>query len=193
MIASTTLADTLWPAHAHRSLRNLTLLVCGSLLLIATAKLQIPFYPVPMTLQPLAALLIGVTCGWRLGAATVALYLAQGAMGLPVFAGSPERGIGLAYMLGPTGGYLLGFMLAAAVTGWLAERGWDRRLLPTLAMLTLGMAVIYLPGVLWLGALLGWDKPILALGVYPFLLGDAVKIALAAASLPLIWRVLKRR
>lgn len=193
MIASTTLADTLWPAQANRTLRNLTLLVLGSLLLTATAKFQIPFYPVPMTLTTLAALLIGATFGWRLGAATVAFYLAQGAMGLPVFAGTPERGIGLAYMMGPTGGYLLGFLLAAVVTGWLAERGWDRRLLPTLTMLTLGMAVIYLPGVLWLGTLFGWDQPILAWGVYPFLLGDALKIALAAATLPLVWRSVKRQ
>lgn len=193
MIASTTLADTLWPAQANRTLRNLTLVALGSLLLTATAKFQIPFYPVPMTLQPLAVLLIGATFGWRLGATTVAFYLAQGAMGLPVFAGTPEKGIGLAYMMGPTGGYLLGFLLAAVVTGWLAERGWDRRLLPTLTMLTLGMAVIYLPGVLWLGTLLGWDQPILAWGVYPFLLGDALKIALAAATLPLVWRSVKRQ
>lgn len=188
-----TLADALWPATDNRVLRNGTLLVLGSLLMTATAKFQVPFYPVPMTLQTLAALLIGVSCGWRLGTATVAFYLAQGAMGLPVFAGTPEKGIGLAYMMGPTGGYLVGFVLAAAVTGWLAERGWDRRLPSTLALLALGTLAIYLPGLLWLGTLFGWDQPILAWGLYPFLLGDALKIALAAATLPLIWRAIGRR
>jgi biotin transport system substrate-specific component len=188
-----TLADRLWPAADNRILRNGTLLVLGSLLLTATAKFQVPFYPVPMTLQTLAALLIGATCGWRLGAATVAFYLAQGALGLPVFAGTPEKGIGLAYMMGPTGGYLVGFVLAAAVTGWLAERGWDRHLPGTLALLVLGAAAIYLPGLLWLGTLFGWDQPILAWGLYPFLLGEVLKIALAAATLPLVWRAVKRR
>ncbi len=187
-----TLAETLWPA-TNRTLRNITLLVLGSLLLTATAKFQVPFYPVPMTLTTLAVLLIGATYGWQLGAATVAFYLAQGAMGLPVFAGTPEKGIGLAYMLGPTGGYLLGFLLAAALTGWLAERGWDRRLPTTLALLLLGTAAIYLPGLLWLGTLFGWDQPILAWGLYPFLLGDTLKIALAAATLPLVWRAVRRR
>lgn len=188
-----TLADTLWPATDNRVLRNGTLLVLGSLLLTATAKFQVPFYPVPMTLQTLVVLLLGVSCGWRLGAATVAFYLAQGAMGLPVFAGTPEKGIGLAYLMGPTGGYLVGFLLAAVVTGWLAERGWDRRLPSTLALLVLGTLAIYLPGLLWLGTLFGWDQPILAWGLYPFLFGDALKIALAAATLPLLWRSLGRR
>ena len=187
------LAAALWPAAGGRLLRPLTLVLLGSVLLTLTAKFQVPFYPVPMTLQPLAVLLIGAVYGWRLGGLTVLAYLAEGALGLPVFAGTPEKGIGVAYMLGPTGGYLLGFALAAALTGWLAERGWDRRPLSTLALLTAGMAAIYLPGLLWLGSLLGWDKPILALGLYPFLLGDALKIALAAATLPLVWRAVGRR
>jgi len=107
--------------------RNLMLAVGGSLLLWASARLQVPFYPVPMTMQTFVVLMIGAAYGWRLGAATVALYLLQGALGMPVFAGTPEKGIGLAYMAGPTGGYLVGYVAAAAVTGALAGRGGDRR------------------------------------------------------------------
>lgn len=186
------LADTLWPAPASRILRNSLLVAFGFVLLVATAKIQIPFYPVPLTLQTLAVLLIGTVYGWRLGASTVLLYLAAGAMGLPVFAGTPEKGIGLAYMMGPTGGYLLGFVLAAMVCGWLAEKGWDRRVSTIIPMLLLGNMVMYVPGLLWLGTLLGWDKPILEWGMYPFLLGDGLKLLLAAATLPLVWRFLKR-
>jgi biotin transport system substrate-specific component len=131
--------------------------------------------------------------GWRLGGATLLLYLAEGAMGLPVFAGTPEKGIGLAYMLGGTGGYLIGFVLAAALCGWLAERGWDRRFMTTALALLIGNIAIYVPGLLWVGRLFGWDKPILEWGLTPFLLGDLTKLLLAAIALPIIWRVLKRR
>src|SRR5690606_16484525 len=120
-----TLAESLWPAQAAPAwLRNMLLAVGGSLLLTLSAKINVPFYPVPMTMQTFAVLLIGAAFGWRLGTATVLLYLAQGAAGLPVFAGTPEKGIGLLYLMGPTGGYLVGFAVAAAVVGWLAERGW---------------------------------------------------------------------
>jgi biotin transport system substrate-specific component len=131
--------------------------------------------------------------GWRLGAATILLYLAEGAMGLPVFAGTPEKGLGLAYMAGSTGGYLFGFILAAAASGWLAERGWDRRAIPTALAMLVGNALIYIPGLIWLGILFGWDKPILTWGLTPFLLGDVTKVALAAAVLPLTWRMIRRR
>lgn len=188
------LARAVWPADKTGALaRNATLMVLGSLLLWASAKTHIPFYPVPMTMQSFAVLMIGMVYGWRLGGATLALYLAEGALGLPVFSGTPEKGIGLAYALGPTGGYLLGFLLAATVCGWLAERGWDRRVLTTVAALLIGNALIYAPGLLWLGTLLGWDKPILEWGMTPFLLGDLTKLALAAALLPAIWTLLRRR
>ena len=123
-----TLAGVLWPAQAGRSglVRNGMLAVLGSLLLIASAKVQVPFWPVPMTMQTFAVLVIGMTFGPRLGAATVLLYLVQGAVGLPVFAGTPAKGIGIAYMVGPTGGYLIGFVAAAYLAGRLAMRGWDR-------------------------------------------------------------------
>lgn len=192
-----TLAAALWPregklADMNGLLRSSLLAVFGSLLLWACAKIQVPLPPVPVTMTTFAVLAIGMAYGWRLGAATVLLYLAEGAAGLPVFAGTPEKGIGLAYMAGPTGGYLLGYVLAAAACGWLAERGWDRNVITaTLAMLA-GSIVMYLPGLLWLGVLFGWDKPILEWGLIPFIPGDLLKIALVALSLPLAWRLLAK-
>ncbi len=171
-------------------MRNLMLAVGGSLLLWASARLQVPFYPVPMTMQTFVVLMIGAAYGWRLGAATLALYLLQGALGMPVFAGTPEKGIGLAYMVGPTGGYLVGYVAAAAVTGALAGRGWDRRVSTTLLSMLAGTAVIYAFGIGWLGTVVGWDKPVLAWGLTPFLLGDLLKLALAAAVLPAAWRLI---
>jgi len=189
-----TLADTLWPSEkASALLRNVTLAILGTLLLTLSAKVQVPFYPVPMTMQTFVVLVIGMAFGWRLGGATLLLYMAEGAAGLPVFAGTPEKGIGLAYMLGGTGGYLIGFVMAAAICGWLAERGWDRRLVTTAAAMLIGNIVIYLPGLLWLGTLFGWDKPIFEWGLTPFLLGDLTKLALAAIVLPAAWKLVGRR
>ena len=193
-----TLAAALWPRAGRLGemsalLRAALLAVAGTLLLYASAKIQVPFYPVPITMQTFAVLVIGMAYGWRLGGGTVLFYLAQGAAGLPVFAGTPEKGLGLAYMAGPTGGYLLGFLLAALLVGWLAERGWDRSVVKTLLAMVLGTAIIFIPGVLWLGGLIGWDKPVLDLGLYPFLPGAAFKIGLAAAVLPLAWKALSRR
>lgn len=168
--------------------RNILLAVAGSLALWISAKVQIPFYPVPLTMQTFVVLIIGMAFGWRLGAATVALYLAQGAIGLPVFSGTPEKGIGLAYMMGPTGGFLAGFLLAAIAVGYLAERGFDRNIFTTAIAMVVGMALIYAPGILYLGSLLGWDKPILQWGMYPFLYGDALKIVLASVLMPAIWK-----
>ena len=169
-------------------LQKAAVVFAGSLLLWASAKVQLPFYPVPLTMQTFAVLAIGTALGWRLGLATVLLYLAEGAAGLPVFAGTPEKGIGLAYMMGPTGGYLLGYLPAAAICGWLAERGWDRSVALTALAMLAGTVAIYLPGLLWLGALVGWDKPVLAWGLTPFLLGDLLKLSLASAARPLVWR-----
>jgi len=188
MRTATLLTDTLIPQSI---LRNILLAIAGSLALWISAKVQVPFYPVPMTMQTLVVLLVGMTFGWRLGGATILLYLAEGMAGLPVFANTPERGIGLAYMMGPTGGYLVGFVLAAVAVGGLAERRWDRGILTTLAAMTLGTAIIFASGVLWLGTLIGWDKPVLELGVVPFLPGAAFKIALAAAILPLTWKIVR--
>jgi len=168
------------------------LVIGGSLALWVSAKIHIPFYPVPMTMQTFAVLVIGMAFGWRLGGATVLLYLAEGASGLPVFSGAPEREIGLAYMAGPTGGYLAGFLISAVVVGWLAERGWDRNLLTTSVAMLIGTVIIFLPGVFWLGTLIGWDEPVVALGVTQFIYAEILKIALAAAVLPLAWKALGR-
>jgi biotin transport system substrate-specific component len=185
----------LWPAGERSemgALRAVVLAVVGSLLLTVSAKAHVPFWPVPMTMQTFAVVVIGMAYGWRLGGATVLLYLVEGAAGLPVFSGTPERGIGVAYMMGPTGGYLAGFFLAAVLCGWLAERGWDRRLVPALFAMLLGHAVIFLFGLSWLSTLIGMEKAIDA-GFTPFLLGTVVKIALAAAVLWAAWLGLERR
>lgn len=172
--------------------RNIALIAIGTLLLTFSAKIQIPFYPVPMTMQTFIVLAFAMGCGWKLGGLTVMSYLMLGAMGLPVFAGTPEKGIGIAYMLGPTGGYLLGFVLAAACAGYLAERGWDRKLSTTFLAMLVGNVIIYVPGLLWLGSVAGWDKPILAWGLTPFLLGDLLKVVLAMVALPTAWKAIHR-
>ena len=164
----------LWGA---RLARNAALALGGALALAFSAKVQIPFYPVPMTLQTLVVLALGAAYGARLGTATVALYLAQGFLGLPVFAGAFAGPI---YMAGPTGGYLVGFLAAAALIGVLAERGWDRSWLLLLAAMTLGHAVIFAFGFAWLAALVGPGKAF-ALGVEPFAAATAVKTLLACA------------
>ena len=176
-----TLAERFWAAStpAERALRMAVLAVAGSLLMWASAKVQVPFYPVPMTMQTAVAFLIGIAYGPRLGAATIALYLTQGAIGWPVFAGTPEKGIGLPYMVGPTGGYLLGFVAAAGIVGWVAQR--SRHWLATVGGLLAGTAAIYVLGAAWLAGFIGVEKAV-TLGVLPFLLGDAVKIALVAAA-----------
>lgn len=187
-----TLAQQVMPGQSSLA-RNVMLAVGGSLLLWASARLQVPFYPVPMTMQTFVVLMIGTAYGWRLGAATVALYLLQGALGMPVFAGTPEKGIGLAYMVGPTGGYLVGYLAAAAATGALAGLGWDRRASTVVLSMLAGNALIYAFGLAWLGTVVGWDKPVLAWGLTPFLLGDLLKLALAAAVLPLTWKLVAKR
>ena len=171
--------------------RQITLAIVGSLLIALTSKIQIPFYPVPMTLQTLMVLTIGMAYGWRLAVATLVLYLLEGAVGFPVFSGTPEKGIGFSYMLGGTGGYLIGYVFAAGCCGWLAERGWGRNPLTTATAMLIGNVLIYVPGLLWLGSLYGWGKPILAWGFTPFVLGDLIKIALASCLMPVIWRCLK--
>lgn len=184
-----TLIASAWPAATTSWLRMAILAVAGTVLLWVSAKLQVPFYPVPMTMQTFAVLVIGMAYGWKLGAATVVLYLVEGAAGLPVFSGTPERGIGLAYMAGPTGGYLAGFVVSAAVVGWLGERGWDKGVWTTLAAMVIGTAIIFVLGFGWLAGLIGPGKA-WALGVLPFLWGALFKVALAAAVLPFAWRLI---
>ena len=163
--------------------------VLGSLLLAASAKVQVPFWPVPMTMQSMVVILLGMAYGSRLAAATVLFYLAQGAFGLPVFAGA---GAGPAYMMGPTGGYLAGFVLGAFATGWLAERGWDRTPLKAVAAMAIGHAMVFVPGVAWMAVLFGGEKAI-ALGLTPFLAASLLKTALGAAVMQAAWTVVARR
>lgn len=165
--------------------------VAALLLLALSAKISVPFYPVPLTMQTLVVIGLGLALGPVRGGAAVLLYLAQGAAGLPVFAGTPEKGIGLAYMMGPTGGYLLGYLPAVLLGGWLAGRGWDRHPLGAMAAALLAGAVIYVPGLLWLGGVVGFDKPVLQFGLYPFILGDLVKAVLAAILFPLAWKAIE--
>ena len=187
--AHPTLGQQLVGSHSNLLTKMLMVLV-GSLALWASAKIQIPFYPVPMTMQTTVVFMIGMAYGWRLGGLTIMLYLFEGAMGLPVFSGTPEKGLGLVYMMGTTGGYLLGFFFAAVLLGWLAEKGWDRNYISTAVAMILGNAVIYSFGLLWLGSIVGWDKPLLEWGMLPFLMGDAVKLALASLLLPTVWKLL---
>lgn len=168
-------------------MKRTALVAAGVTILAIAAKVSIPLWPVPMTMQTFAVLGIGAAYGTRLGFATVCAWLLLGAFGGDVFANSSEDG--LAYVIGDTGGYLAGFALAAAALGELARRGWDRTPAKTAAAMVIGNAIIYAPGLLWLGLRRGFDAPILEWGLYPFLIGDALKLALATAAFPLAWRV----
>ena len=185
-----TLANRIWPQASSNMLRNCVLAIAGSLVVAAAAQIAVPMQPVPLTLQTLAVLAIGAAYGARLGAATIALYVLEGAVGLPVFA---EMKFGLATLMGPTGGYLLGFILAAAVVGWLAERGFDRSVPKMLIAMLVGAAVLYVPGLLWLNGFVGSFEKTLAVGFLPFLLGDLIKAAIAALGFPAVWALLGQK
>ena len=188
--SNSTLISAIWPETQNKVLRYGAIALISTLMLTASAKIQVPFWPVPMTMQTFVVLFLGAALGSRLGAAVVALYLLQGAMGFPVFAGTPEKGLGLAYMMGPTGGYLVGFVVGAYVTGWLTERGWQS--VPSLfASMLIGHAAIIGLGYLWLAYLVGADKAWM-LGVVPFLVGTLFKSALGAAALPALSQLTKR-
>ena len=188
-----TLAAVLWPqARMSPALRNAALALGGTVLLWLSAKIQIPLYPVPVTMQTLVVLVLGVAYGWRLGVATMALYLVEGAIGLPVFAGGWSEGAGFHNLYGPTAGYLFGFVVAAGVCGRLAERGWDRSLWSAAAAMVIGNLIIYAMGLAWLALQIGAADAV-KYGLMPFLLGDALKIVLGACGLPAAWQVLGRR
>lgn len=192
-----TLADRLWPTAAQsspafRAMRFIGLALIGTLLLTISAKIKVPFYPVEMTMQTFMILILAAAYGRNLALATMVLYLAQGAMGLPVFTGSPERGIGLAYMMGPTGGYLVGFLVCTAIVGVAADRGWSSSILKIGSAMLVGLVVLFALGVAWLTVLFGFQNAIIG-GVLPFLLGDVLKLTLAALAVPAGMALLKPR
>ena len=160
----------------------------GSIILAISSKIKIPFYPVPMTMQTLIVLMIGIGFGWKLGVATVALYLFEGIIGLPVFSGSPEKGVGLVYFTGPTMGYLLGFLVTAYISGKFI---YNNNIVSTFLKLFFATSLIYVLGMTWLGILIGWDKPIFQLGAQPFLLAELFKILIATISVNQIKKLKK--
>jgi biotin transport system substrate-specific component len=178
---------TLPEDRASRLAMQLLLAIAGSMLLAISAKITVPFWPVPMTLQTLAVFAIGAAYGRTLAVATVLLYLIEGAIGFPVFA----QGGGVAYLAGPTGGYLIGFVFAAGIAGWAADRGFDRNPVKLFGAMLIGELVVLLLGAAWLSVLFGFQKAV-AFGVGPFIVTDLVKLALAAALVPAVWSLLKR-
>ena len=160
----------------------------GSIALAVSSKIKIPFYPVPMTMQTLVVLIIGIGFGWKLGLATVSLYLFEGIIGLPVFSGTPEKGVGLIYFTGPTMGYILGFLVAVYISGKFI---YDDNLLKNFFKILLATSFIYILGLTWLGNLIGWDKPIFQLGAQPFLLAELFKILIATFAINQIKKIKK--
>jgi len=169
-------------ADSTRWMARAVAVILGNLLLWASAKAQVPFWPVPMTMQTYVVLTMGALFGWRLAATTISAYLAEGALGLPVFAGTPANGMGIAYMAGPTGGYLLGYLVAVVLVGFLAEeRRWSRSLSGTAGALLAGEAAMLGVGCCWLAAQLGWEKAF-SFGLAPFIFGDGLKVVLAVGT-----------
>ena len=168
-------------------IKSLLIIFLGSVILAISAKIKIPFYPVPMTMQTFVVIFLGISFGYKIALTTVILYLFEGIMGLPVFSNSPEKGIGLVYFTGPTMGYLVGFLSACFLASFIRL---DDNYLIIFAKLILSVSTIYALGILWLGTLIGWDKPIFELGVMPFLLAEVFKIGLLAA---LAKKILKLR
>lgn len=188
-MADRVLVEAFGPAHGTAlRLKQAALVVAGILAIAVCAKIKVPMWPVAINMGTFAVLSIGAAYGPRLGLATIGGYMLVGALGFDVFQSSTAELNGVAYMLGGTGGYLVGYVLAVLLLGAFARRGWDRSAARMAAAMLLANAVIYVPGVLWLGQIYGWDQPILAWGLWPFLLGDALKLALAALLVPALWR-----
>ncbi len=168
------------------NLTNLSTVLFGSILLIISSKIKIDLYPVPMTLQPLAVLMIAMLYGRNLATATIGVYILQGLVGLPVFA----YGGGLMYIFGPTGGFIIGFLISGIVLGELADRGWGKRFITSIVCMLLGLLIIYFFGILQLTLIKGFEYAILK-GFYPFLIGDLYKLLIAGILVPYIWKLAK--
>ena len=175
-------------ARIEKIIRLTFLTILGSILITISAKVKIPFYPVPMTMQTFAVLLIGITYGYKIGLVTVTLYLLEGIVGLPVFSNSPEKGIGIAYFIGPTMGYLIGFLVAVYFAGLFK---YNKGLINTFLKLIFSVSFIYILGIIWLGTLIGWEKPIFKLGAQPFLLAELFKILLLLFLTPILLKTKK--
>ena len=173
-------------------IKQAVLVVLGIAMLAILAKIKLPMWPVPVTMGTFGVLAIAAAYGPRLGLTTILGYMIVGALGFDVFASSSAEAFGLTYMMGGTGGYLVGYVLATLALGLLARRGWDKSFVWMAAAMLIGNALIYVPGLVWLGQLYGWDQPILAWGLTPFLVGDALKLALAACVLPGLWALVGR-
>ena len=189
------ISEALWPSVGDKAanwLRAAALMALGVAAMAIAAKIKVPFWPVPVTMQTFVVLTVGAAYGARLGVATMLAYLVVGALGFDVFTSSSASANGLGYMLGATGGYLVGFVVAAGVLGHLARAGWDRSFGGMALAMLIGNAIIYVPGILWLGEVVGWDKPVLQWGFTSFLLGDLAKLALAAMLFPAVWSRLRR-
>ena len=158
-------------------LKYLLIIFLGSILLTISSKIKIPFYPVPMTMQTFVVLFLGMSFGYKIGLATVSLYLLEGIIGLPVFSNSPEKGVGIIYFTGPTMGYLIGFLFATFLAGYF---NFKVNIFYTFLKLIIAVSAIYILGIFWLGNLIGWDKPIIQLGVSPFLLAELFKVSILA-------------
>jgi biotin transport system substrate-specific component len=177
---------------AMRLATQVFLAIVGTIILTISAKTKVVLGPVDMSLQTLAVFLIAIAFGGRLAVATLLLYMAEGAAGLPVFQGTPEKGIGLAYMMGPTGGYLAGFVVMAAIVGWAADRGWDRNIVKLFGAILVAEVIMMAMGFGWLATLIGSEKA-WQFGVVPFIVPDLIKCALAAVIPPAIWMTLSAR
>ena len=158
-------------------LKTILFIFIGTILLTISAKIKIPFYPVPMTMQTFVVLFLGISFGYKIGLATVGLYLLEGIIGFPVFSNSPEKGIGLIYFTGPTMGYLIGFLAATFISGYMS---YKTSFIFVFAKLIVSVSIIYVLGIVWLGILIGWDKPLFEIGVFPFLLAELFKISILA-------------
>ncbi len=194
-VARPVLNEAFWPAEgAALWIKRLALVLGGVGLHVLAAKVAVPVWPspVPVTLGSLAVLGIAAAYGPRLGLATIGLYMVLGALGWDVFAGTSAEMNGLAYMTGGTGGYLAGWVIATVILGQAARRGLDRSVGGMALAMLAGTVAIYVPGVLWLGVLYGWDQPLIAWGVTPFLVGDALKLGLASLLVPGLWRIVGR-
>ena len=182
---------------SSKMVKTIFLAFIGSILLAISSKIKIPFYPVPMTMQTFVVVLIGLLYGWKLGVFTVTLYLFEGVIGLPVFAGTPEKGIGLVYFTGPTMGYLIGFLLAVFISGYFFPKIKNSgqnvdslfgKLIISAKLFMLfvaSMLSIYILGIIWLSNFVGWDK-VLVLGVYPFVLAEMFKISILTVLAKLV-------